>query len=155
MGRPMLEGFRVLDLSQYLAGAGITRLLAELGPEIIKVELTPDGDPSRFIRWVKDGRSSVFIQNNRGKQSLCLNWDTDEGMRILRELVPSSEWQYIRRSRSLTVYEKRRGSRAGNAAKQLAQLPWFAKNVALKVLLTLGLGTVLRKLGRAVPSWPY
>lgn len=88
MGRPMLEGFRVLDLSQYLAGAGITRLLAELGPEIIKVELTPDGDPSRFIRWVKDGRSSVFIQNNRGKRSLCLNWDTEEGMRILRDLVP-------------------------------------------------------------------
>ena len=37
----MLEGYRVLDLSQYLAGAGITRLLAELGPEIIKVELPP------------------------------------------------------------------------------------------------------------------
>jgi len=88
MGRAMLEGYRILDLSQYLAGAGITRLLAELGPEIIKVELTPDGDPSRFIRWVKDGRSSVFIQNNRGKRSLCLDWDTDDGMRIIRELVP-------------------------------------------------------------------
>jgi CoA:oxalate CoA-transferase len=87
MARPMLEGYRVLDLSQYLAGAGITRLLAELGPDIIKIELTPHGDPSRVLQWVKDGRSSVFIQNNRGKRSLCLDWDSTEGMRILRELV--------------------------------------------------------------------
>ncbi len=84
----MLEGYRVLDLSQYLAGAGITRLLAELGPEIIKIELAPDGDPSRLLRWVKDGRSSVFIQNNRGKRSLCLDWNTPEGMRTLLDLVP-------------------------------------------------------------------
>jgi CoA:oxalate CoA-transferase len=87
MGRTMLEGYRVLDLSQYLAGAGITRLLAELGPEIIKVELPPHGDPSRFLQWVEDGRSSVYIQNNRGKQSLCVDWDTEDGLRILRELV--------------------------------------------------------------------
>ncbi len=84
----MLQGYRVLDLSQYLAGAGITRLLAELGPEIIKVELAPHGDPSRFIPWIEDGRSSVFIQNNRGKRSLALDWDTPEGMEILRQLVP-------------------------------------------------------------------
>lgn len=84
----MLEGYRVLDLSQYLAGAGVTRLLAELGPEIIKVELPPHGDPSRFLQWVRDGRSSVFIQNNRGKQSICVDWDTPEGLQILRDLVP-------------------------------------------------------------------
>lgn len=88
MTRLMLEGYRVLDLSQYLAGAGVTRLLAELGPEIIKVELAPHGDPSRFLHWVKNGRSSVFIQNNRGKRSLCLDWDTPDGLRIVRELVP-------------------------------------------------------------------
>src|SRR4051812_25832129 len=49
---PMLEGYRVLDLGQYLAGAGVTRMLAELGPEIIKVELTPGGDPSRLLPWI-------------------------------------------------------------------------------------------------------
>ncbi len=87
MRKPMLEGFRVLDLSQYLAGAGITRLLAELGPEIVKVELPPHGDPSRFLQWVQDGRSSVYIQNNRGKQSLCVDWDTEDGLRIVRELA--------------------------------------------------------------------
>jgi hypothetical protein len=45
--------------------------------------------------------------------------------------------------------------RARNAARQLAQLPWFARNVALKVVLTLGLGRVLGRFGRPVPEWPY
>jgi hypothetical protein len=42
-----------------------------------------------------------------------------------------------------------------NAGRQLAQLPWFVKNVALKVVLKLGLGKVLARLGREVPEWPY
>lgn len=74
---------------------------------------------------------------------------------ILRELVPSHEWQYVGRSRSLAVYEKRAGNRPRNVLRQLAQLPWFAKNVALKVLLTLGLGKLLRRLGLPEPAWPY
>ena len=74
---------------------------------------------------------------------------------ILRELLLSGEWQYVRRSRSLAVYEKRSGGRATNALRQVAQLPWFAKNVLLKVLLSLGLGKLLRKLGRPEPAWPY
>ena len=47
------------------------------------------------------------------------------------------------------------GARAGNTARQLAQLPWFVKNLALKAVLTLGLGKVLGRLGRPVPDWPY
>ena len=47
------------------------------------------------------------------------------------------------------------GRRVGNAARQLAQLPWFVKNVALKVALSLGLGKVYGRLGRPVPEWPY
>ena len=84
----LLEGYRVLDLSQYIAGAGTTRLLAELGPEIIKVELAPHGDPSRLLPWVIDGRSTLYVQQNRGKRSLCLDWNTDEGLAIIKELVP-------------------------------------------------------------------
>jgi hypothetical protein len=77
-------------------------------------------------------------------------------MAILRELVPSRRFRYIGRSRSLAIYRAdldRR--RASNALRQLAQLPWFVKNVILKVLLELGLGSVLRRLGRDVPEWPY
>lgn len=83
----MLEGYRVLDLGQYLAGAGVSRMLAELGPEIIKVELAPNGDPSRLLAWQVDGRSTIFIQNNRGKRSICIDWDTEAGRQIIRELV--------------------------------------------------------------------
>ena len=57
---PMLEGYRVLDLGQYLAGAGVTRMLAELGPEIIKVELRPPVIPAGSCpgSWRGAARSS-------------------------------------------------------------------------------------------------
>lgn len=83
----MLAGYRILDLSQYLAGPMVTRLLAEMGPEIIKVELAPNGDPARSLAYVVDGRSSVFVQTNRGKSGLCIDWNTEDGLAIIRDLV--------------------------------------------------------------------
>ena len=75
---------------------------------------------------------------------------------ILRELLLSNRFRFVTRSRSLAVYEaKVEGGHAGSAARQMAQLPWFAKNVALKVLLTFGLSKLLTKLGRQAPEWPY
>ncbi len=75
---------------------------------------------------------------------------------ILRELLLSKRFRYVARSRSLAIYEVSPDhSRGSNAARQLAQLPWFAKNVGLKVLLSLGLGKLLAKLGRPTPEWPY
>jgi hypothetical protein len=75
---------------------------------------------------------------------------------ILRELVFGRRFRYVGRSGSLAIYRRDlHGGRARNAARQLAQLPWFVKNLALKVGLKLGLGKALRRLGRAVPEWPY
>lgn len=75
---------------------------------------------------------------------------------ILRELVWSRRWQYEGRSRSLTTYRASGDvNRAANASKQLLQLGWFAKNVALKILLTLGLGKLLHRFGKHEPEWPY
>jgi predicted O-methyltransferase YrrM len=78
---------------------------------------------------------------------------------ILRELLLGSRFRYVGRSRSMTIYRADLsaglGARVRNAARQLAQLPWFVKNVALKVGLTLGLGKVLGRMGRNVPEWPY
>jgi hypothetical protein len=42
-----------------------------------------------------------------------------------------------------------------NALRQLAQVPWFVKNVGLKVLLTLRLGGLLRRITGREPEWPY
>ena len=50
---------------------------------------------------------------------------------------------------------QRRRARRATRAVQLAQLPWFARNLGLKVALTLGYGTLARRLGRPVPEWPY
>jgi predicted O-methyltransferase YrrM len=75
---------------------------------------------------------------------------------ILRELAVGRRFRYVGRSRSLTIYRADlHGGRVSNALRQLAQLPWFVKNLALKVALKFGLGRLLRRLGREVPEWPY
>lgn len=86
---PMLAECRVLDFTQYLAGPTVTRLMAEMGAYIIKVEQAPMGDPSRLLPAIKNGRSAYFVQQNRGKKSLCLDFDRPEALAVLRELVPT------------------------------------------------------------------
>ena len=75
---------------------------------------------------------------------------------IVRELFFGRRFRYVGRARSMTIYcaDLDRG-RVVNAVRQTAQLPWFAKNLALKVLLTVGLGRLLKRLRRPVPEWPY
>ncbi|HEX9868222.1 MAG TPA: CoA transferase, partial [Candidatus Tectomicrobia bacterium] len=57
----MLSGCRVLDFTQYLAGPTVTRLMAEMGADIIKVEIAPMGDPARLLPTIKAGRSGYFV----------------------------------------------------------------------------------------------
>ena len=74
----------------------------------------------------------------------------------LRLLVFSGRWRYLGRDGSLADYRRERlsgGERAANALRQLAQLPWFARNVAVKVLLSLRLRRAARLLG--ADRWPY
>ncbi len=74
----------------------------------------------------------------------------------LRLLVFSRRWRYLGRDGSLADYRREdlRGlAHVRNAARQLAQLPWFARNVAVKVLLTLRLRRAARLLG--ADGWPY
>jgi hypothetical protein len=78
---------------------------------------------------------------------------------IALELVFGCRFRYVGRSRSLTEYRADLSNgwraRAPNALRQIAQLPWFAKNLTVKVLLTLRLGRMIQRLtGRAV-EWPY
>ena len=77
---------------------------------------------------------------------------------ILRELM-FGRFRYVGRSRSLAEYsadlEGGFASRVGNAARQALQLPWFAKNLLVKVLLSLKLGKIWQKVTGHEPQWPY
>ena len=86
--RHVLDGYKVLDFTQVLAGATVTRLMAEMGAEIIKVELTPNGDFSRSLPFLKERRSGFFVQQNRGKKSLCVDVKKPEGLALLKKLLP-------------------------------------------------------------------
>ena len=83
----MLDGYRVLDFSQIVAGPTTTRLLAEMGAEVIKVELAPDGELSRRLPYLRDGRSAYFVQQNRGKKSLCVDVRQARGRELLLDLA--------------------------------------------------------------------
>ena len=77
---------------------------------------------------------------------------------ILRHLVPSGRFAYVGRTGSLAEYrrsEPRGRARLASALRQLAQLPWFARNVLVKTALVLRLRPVARALGHASGDWPY
>src|SRR5262245_47649840 len=86
----VLSGYKVLDFTQHIAGPTATRLLVEMGAEVIKVELAPRGEQSRYVPYIK-GRSGCFIQQNRGKKSLCLDVKTPAGLAILKGLLPQMD----------------------------------------------------------------
>ena len=72
-GGSLLTGYKVLDFTQIVAGTTTTKLMAEMGAEVIKVEQAPKGDPARLNPVIRKGRSAYFMQHNLGKQSLCVN----------------------------------------------------------------------------------
>jgi crotonobetainyl-CoA:carnitine CoA-transferase CaiB-like acyl-CoA transferase len=85
--RHVLDGYKALDFTQFVAGPTVTKLMAEMGAEVIKVELAPDGDRSRAMPFVRNERSGYFVQQNRGKLSLCLDPRIEAGKTIIRELI--------------------------------------------------------------------
>ena len=75
----------MLDLSRVLSGPHCTRMLADMGAEVIKIE-PPDGDLTRFATPRRNGLSSYFVQQNVGKRNLSLDLGTPEGAKILLSL---------------------------------------------------------------------
>jgi crotonobetainyl-CoA:carnitine CoA-transferase CaiB-like acyl-CoA transferase len=87
-GNGIMRGIKVLDMTQVIAGPSATHLLAEMGAEVIKIELGPTGDRYRFFIQVKN-RGTAFVRLNRGKKSLCMNFRTAEAKRIVRKMLPN------------------------------------------------------------------
>ena len=77
---------------------------------------------------------------------------------LLTQLFFGGAFRYVGRSGSMTEYRRERlglGDRLANAGRQAAQLPWFARNVVIKVLIVAKLGRLTRYLGHREPTWPF
>jgi len=90
-----IEGIKILDLTHYIAGPYATKLLAEYGAEVIKVE-KPGGDPARrlppfFHDDPHPEKSGAFLYLNTGKKGITLNLKTDTGKQIFRELAQKAD----------------------------------------------------------------
>ncbi|RLA43506.1 MAG: hypothetical protein DRR06_11965 [Gammaproteobacteria bacterium] len=86
----VLDGVKVLDFSHYVAGPHCTRLMAEAGADVIKVEALV-GDSSRQLPVIKEGRSGYYIQHNRGKKCMALDLRSKEAQDICHELAKQSD----------------------------------------------------------------
>jgi crotonobetainyl-CoA:carnitine CoA-transferase CaiB-like acyl-CoA transferase len=84
----MLEGYRVLDFTHFVAGPTCTRILAEMGADVIKVERTPEGDRVRVLGIVRDGMSSYYVQHNHSKRSLAVDLRKPGGRDLLLSMIP-------------------------------------------------------------------
>ncbi|HEV3109766.1 MAG TPA: CoA transferase [Candidatus Binataceae bacterium] len=84
----ILDGIKVLDITNVIAGPSVGNLMIEMGADVIKVEMSPTGDRARFIDAIKPGRGSTFVKHNRGKKSLLLDLKQPAAQAIVKELIP-------------------------------------------------------------------
>lgn len=84
------EGLRVLDFSTTIAGPHCTRMLADMGAEVIKIE-TSEGETMRTRPPVRNNCSTAFGQLNIGKNSLVLDLKSSAGIEVIRRLIASTD----------------------------------------------------------------
>ena len=86
----MLQHVRILDLSRVLSGPFCSRMLADMGADVIKVEST-NGDAMRYYPPFKGQYSSYFTQWNLGKKSVCIDLKEKAGIEVIKKLVACSD----------------------------------------------------------------
>jgi len=91
----MLEGYRVLDFSQFVAGPTCSRILAEMGAEVIKVEIAPEGDRTRSAglkplegKHKSTTHSTYYMQHNHSKLSIALDLKKPAARELVLAMVP-------------------------------------------------------------------
>ena len=88
----ILDGLKVIDCTQILAGPFCTMMLGDMGAEIIKVEKPNGGDDiRRFGPPFIDGESAAFLMINRNKKSIALNMKDPKGLKILTDLIKTAD----------------------------------------------------------------
>src|SRR5438067_9825996 len=86
-----LDGVRVVDFTTTIAGPHCTRLLADLGAEVIKLEAPDGGDMMRSRPPLRNGASTSFGQLNTGKKSVILDLKRPEAVDIVQRLVATTD----------------------------------------------------------------
>ncbi len=86
-----LAGIRVIDYSHFLAGPHMSRCLGAMGAEVIKVERPTAGDAGRASPWRVDGQSGYYLQQNMGKEGVCVNLKDARGLELLHKLVVEAD----------------------------------------------------------------
>ncbi|MGL4242159.1 MAG: CaiB/BaiF CoA transferase family protein, partial [Beijerinckiaceae bacterium] len=89
-GRP-LAGLRVLEFGHFIAAPFATRIMADLGAEIIKIEPPGEGDPARGWGLAVDGQSIWWSVHARGKSSVTLDLKSPEGREIALRLIEKAD----------------------------------------------------------------
>ncbi len=84
----VLSDLKVLDFTRALAGPTVTRMFAEMGAQVIKVESAPNGDLTRRMSKVRNERSLYYVQQNLGKKSLCVDLRDPRGLALIAALIP-------------------------------------------------------------------
>ncbi|MCO5122966.1 MAG: CoA transferase [Rhizobacter sp.] len=87
-----LQGLRVIELAQIMAGPSCGALLADLGAEVIKVEKIPGGDDTRrYAEPSVNGESAAFMMMNRNKRGIAVDLKTESGQQVLRRLASGAD----------------------------------------------------------------
>src|SRR5258708_24305202 len=84
------EKLRVVDFTTTIAGPHCTRLLSDLGAEVIKLE-APEGDMMRARMPLRNGASTSFGQLNTGKKSVVVDLKRPQGVDIARRLIATCD----------------------------------------------------------------
>jgi len=85
-----LDGLRVLDCSMYLPGPVISRMMADHGAEVIRIE-SPSGEPSRRSGPFRNGESIWFANTHRGKKSLAVDLKQAAGAAVVQQLAGTAD----------------------------------------------------------------
>lgn len=86
-----LDGIRVVGVTRMLAGPYTEMLLADMGAEVLHIELPNTGDDSRHFAPLLNGEGTCFLAANRNKKSITLNLRTEEGQNIFRDLIKKTD----------------------------------------------------------------
>ena len=86
----ILEGLKVVDITQFIAGSRCTQLLADMGADVVKVE-PPQGDTLRMIFKMTPGAERNYSVFNRNKYGIAVNMSDPQGREIILKLAAISD----------------------------------------------------------------